>query len=270
MAWWGKVLGGAFGFMLGGPLGALVGATFGHNFDRGLDSLDTPGLGAGGFSDQERTQAAFFTATFSVMGHIAKADGRVTAEEVQLASDLMEQMQLPAAQRKVAQQLFDEGKAADFPLDDVLDQFRRECRRSRNLIQMFIEIQLHAAYADGNVDPAERRLINQICDRLGISPGRLQLLEQLIQAQSQQRRYHHGSSGQAQQGPSLSDAYALLGVTQSVADQEVKRAYRRLMNQHHPDKLVAKGLPEEMMELATQKTQEIRAAYDQVKAARGM
>ena len=270
MAWWGKVLGGTLGFMIGGPLGALIGATFGHNFDRGLDSLDRPALGADGFSDQERTQTAFFTTTFSVMGHLAKADGQVTKDELQLADDLMVQMQLPLAQRKVAQRLFTEGKSADFPLDDVLDQFRHECHRSRNLIQMFIEIQLHAAYVDGVVHPAERNLINHICERLGISPGRLQLIEQLVLAQHQHRQSGHGFGDATQQGPTLSGAYAILGVTENSSDQEVKRAYRRLMSQHHPDKLVAKGLPEEMMELATQKTQEIRAAYEQVKAARDL
>jgi len=78
MSWWGKALGGAFGFMLGGPLGALLGIAFGHNFDKGLGSvLGDESLGRG---DQERVQAAFFTATFSVMGHIAKADGKVTRD----------------------------------------------------------------------------------------------------------------------------------------------------------------------------------------------
>ena len=88
MAWWGKALGGAFGFMIGGPLGALMGIAFGHNFDRGMDSLDDADWLSGG---QDRVQAAFFTATFSVMGYIAKADGRVTRDEIQLAESVMSQ-----------------------------------------------------------------------------------------------------------------------------------------------------------------------------------
>ena len=121
MAWWGKLIGGAFGFMLGGPLGAILGAALGHNFDRGLSDVEA--LPGGSDPDrQERTQTAFFTATFSVMGHVAKSDGRVSDDEIRLASNIMEQMGLTSDQKRLAQRLFNEGKAPDFPLADVLEQ----------------------------------------------------------------------------------------------------------------------------------------------------
>ena len=162
MSWWGKALGGAFGFMIGGPLGALMGIAFGHSFDRGLGKLDEHDFGV----DQERIQASFFTATFSVMGYIAKADGRVSPEEIQLAEAVMSRLGLNSEMRASAKKLFNEGKAADFPIDDVMDQFRREVHRRTTLIQMFLEIQLQAAYADGVMHDAERDALRNICRHL--------------------------------------------------------------------------------------------------------
>lgn len=269
MSWWGKLLGGTFGFMLSGPLGALIGAAIGHTFDRGLNRMgsdDRLGFDDLHASARERTQTAFFTATFSVMGHVAKADGQVSEAEVRTASAIMDELGLSADQRRVAQGLFREGKSPDFPLDEVLEQFRRECRRSRNLVRMFLEIQVHAAYADGTVHPAERRILERVCERLHIPARELAHLEAMIQAEMRGRG---GARGPAPaRGPSLDDAYTLLDVPRSASDAEVKRAYRRLMSQHHPDKLVARGLPEEMMRLATEKTQEIRSAYERIRESR--
>jgi len=269
LSWWGKVVGGAFGFMLGGPLGALLGAVLGHNLDKGIAGIQideelSPG-------DRERVQTAFFTATFSVMGAIAKADGRVSPDEIALAESVMRDMDLDPQMRKTAINLFNQGKADGFPLDDVLLQFRQECHRRNTLIQMFIEIQLQAAYADGQFDAAEDRLLLHICAQLGIPEFVFRRLEKMIKAE---RHYGRAGAGRQQsrqqpKGPTLADAYAILNVASSSSDAEVKKAYRRLMSQHHPDKLVAKGLPEEMMKMAAQKTHEIRQAYEQIKESRG-
>jgi len=269
MNWWGKIIGGSFGFMLGGPLGALLGAAIGHNFDKGLKAVSddfSPGA-------QARVQTAFFTATFSVMGHLAKADGRVSRDEIEVARQVMLQMQLDPEQQRVAQALFSEGKQDHFELDAVLAQFRRECLRRHNLLQMFIEIQLHAAYADGHMHPNERHLLEHVCDLLGFSRLHFQKLLGMVQAQ---RHFHQEGRAGYQQSRTephrdmLKDAYVVLGISESATDAEVKKAYRRLMNEHHPDKLVAKGMPEEMVKLATEKSQEIRAAYDTLRETRGM
>jgi DnaJ like chaperone protein len=271
MAWWGKLLGGAFGFVLGGPLGAILGTALGHGFDRGLrlaseaDRLE-PG-------DRERVQTAFFTATFSVLGHVAKVDGRVSEQEIGLAETLMTEMDLTPEMRRTAIRLFTEGKSPGFPLDEVLDQLRAECHRRHTLVQMFLEIQLNAAYADGLLNTTERRLLEHIAGRLGFSPAAFRRLEDMIRAE---RGLHGRREERARRGPPpaakvpLADAYAILNVSPGASDAEVKKAYRRLINQHHPDKLVAKGLPEEMMKLAAQKTIEIKQAYEAVKGARGL
>lgn len=266
MSWWGKLFGGAFGFMLGGPLGALIGAALGHSFDKGLSALpqDEAGFAPG---DQERVQTAFFTATFSVMGHVAKADGQVSEDEIALARSVMAQMDLGLELQQAAMRLFGEGKRAGFPLDEVLDQFRQECRRRQTLIQMFLEVQLQAAYADGHLDPAEQRLLLHICDRLGFPRQIFRRLEDMVSAHY---RYTGSRRGATQPtGPSIADAYALLGLDAKASDTEVKRSYRRLLSQHHPDKLVSKGLPQEMMKMAADKTHEIRQAYERIRKQRG-
>ena len=280
MSWLGKVLGGALGFALGGPIGALIGVALGHNLDRSarsgrgggwtgldfLDDADAPdSADASDFLDpRERTQTAFFTATFSVMGHLAKADGVVTRDEIRVASRVMDEMQLGGAHRELAQRLFRQGRTPDFPVGEVLDQLRRECRYSTHLITMFVEILLHAAYADGTLHGQERALLASICARLRLPAEELDRLEAMVRAE------YHARAGKPSDALSPADAYAILGVEETCSDAELKRAYRRMMNRHHPDKLVAKGLPEEMMRVATEKTREIKAAYDRLKEVRGL
>jgi DnaJ like chaperone protein len=262
--------------MLGGPLGAVLGAALGHKFDKGLDALPEEAI-EWEEVDRERVQTAFFTATFSVMGCVAKVDGRISSSEIRLAESIMSQMSLTEEMRQTAIRLFNEGKSDGFPLDEVLAQFRQECHRRQTLIQMFVEIQLQAAFADGAMDRAEEELLLHICNRLNISEFTFRRLEQMIRAEMHFAGGRAGATGGQQRRPppppggiSLRDAYAILNVDEQAADAEVKRAYRRLMSQHHPDKLVAKGLPEEMMKVAAQKTDEIRKAYERVKQARGM
>lgn len=260
MSWWGKVLGGTFGFMLGGPLGAILGATLGHNFDRGLGNLDS--LTGPGVGDTERVQSAFFTAIFALMGHLAKADGHVNQAEIAVAESVMRQMRLSTRQQQVAMDLFRQGKASNFPASEVLAQLRQECHRRRNLLQMFMEILTATALADGGLHPKERQVLESCAAALGFSAQDFQRILQRLQAGQHMHQQAPDSTA------ALQDAYKLLGVERDASDDEVKKAYRRLMNQHHPDKLVAKGLPQEMMQLAHQKTMEIKAAYELVKKAR--
>ena len=163
-----------------------------------------------------------------------------------------------------ARRLFSEGKNPAFPLDDVLKQFRKECHRRETLMRMFLEMQIHAAFADGVLHPAEEKALQHICDMLGFSQHEFDHLVDMIKA------HNEGTAAGSSGGVSQATAYKVLDVDTSASDAEVKKAYRRLMNQHHPDKLVAKGLPDEMMDVAKEKSQEIRAAYDVIKKARGM
>jgi DnaJ like chaperone protein len=193
------------------------------------------------------------------MGHIAKADGKVTPEEISATESIMGRMQLNALQRKAAIKLFNEGKKDGFPLHDVLEQFRHECRRRRNLIQMFLEIQITTAMADGHFHANEKRILFTIGRQLGFDHASIEHLFSFAGT---------GPSPGGRRQPPVSSAYEVLDIDKTASDAEVKKAYRRLMSQHHPDKLIARGLPEEMIKLATEKTQQIKAAYEQIRESR--
>ena len=256
------MIGGTFGFMLGGPLGALFGAAIGHNFDKGLHNV---GAAGGGWGQQERVQTAFFTATFSIMGCVCKADGLVNEDELTLAKQIMTQMDLNGQQKKAAITLFNEGKKTDFPIDDILRQLRQEIGRRPNLIRMFIEIQLYTAFADGVMHQEEKKLLFKVCGVFGISKDEFENLSAAIRGEAHHRR---GRRVGRKNGITASDAHAVLGVSAKTTDVDIKKAYRRLLSQHHPDKLVSKGLPEEMMKIATQRTHEIRQAYEKIRKER--
>ncbi|AMO57662.1 hypothetical protein GZ77_13940 [Endozoicomonas montiporae] len=269
----GIVIGAFIGFISGGPFGALLGAFIGHWIHKNFINPHPYRRHTGhrGYNRQ-RAQSAFFRASFLVMGRIAKADGRVSEDEIQMASAIMREMRLSEEQRRAAIDLFNQGKHPSTDISEALAEFRRVAGSS-TLIPMFLEIQLQAAYADGGLTQAERAVFRHICDQLGVSQLSFELLHKRFQAQ--QAYYHH--AGQQQTGggswghpgrDELKQAYEILGVEPSASDADVKRAYRKLMSQHHPDKLVAKGLPEEMMEVAKQKAQEIQGAYDHIRNSR--
>ena len=152
--------------------------------------------------------------------------------------------------------LFEQGKEHDFPLDDVLKQFRTECHRRVTLLRMFLEIQVQAALADGRIDPAENQILLHVANVLGFDSDQVDRLINFIRGVG---------NSPADQERALEDAYKVLGVDPETNDTDVKTAYRRLMSRHHPDKLVAKGLPEEMIKLATDKTKEIQKAWERIR-----
>jgi DnaJ like chaperone protein len=262
----GALIGAVIGYMLGGPFGMILGAMLGQSI--------SVGVSRGGWSghDSARAQDAFFTATFSVMGHVAKADGVVSEDEIQAANAVMSHMNLDPAQRLAAIQLFNQGKETGFDLDVVLRALRIACHGRRDLLGMFLQIQVHAAMADGSIEAAERRLLERICDLLSISSYELNQYIQFIQAQQRFAGGRAGAGGGTAYSRSdkLTAAYQTLGVAATATDAEIKTAYRRLMKENHPDKLVARGLPENMIKLAQEKVQQINVSYDAIKAARGI
>lgn len=258
---WGKIFGFALGFMVGRLVGALFGLWLGHQFDKGM------GINFDAFnqqSDGER-QKSFFSATFSIMGHIAKASGRVSEDEIAFASAAMKRWGLNQELTAVAKQAFIDGKQPFFELDKQVRQLKRNCLGRHDLLQMFVEIQIQAAFADGELHPKERLVLHRIAKILGLSIRELDtLLERIIAGE----QFHQGAGAQSPQQTKqqLANAYRVLGIDANADAKDVKKAYRKLMSQHHPDKLVAKGLPPELMEDAKQKTQDIQAAYELITA----
>ncbi len=242
MRYWGKFFGAMLGFMLGGFIGLLIGLYLGHRF---IDARRNDGR-----------SNPFFHTTFAVMGHIAKSTGQVTQQDIALASSLMDQLGLYGQARVLAQQAYRDGKDADYPLQQRISQLSLALRFRRDLAMMFIEIQIQVALADGEIQAEEMQLLEMIAAELSFTPNELQ---QML------RRHRSGQHGQ-QQGMNLTDACDILGVSASDDLTTIKRAYRKLMSQHHPDKLASQGLPPEMAKVAQEKSQQIQAAWEFIRA----
>lgn len=277
----GKLFGGAFGFMVGGPLGALMGAAVGHNFDQGgwkktagPDTLD----------DRERALDAFNAAAFQLMGYIAKADGRVSEQEIAATRAAMDHLRLNAAQRRSAIDSFTEGKQPDFAADAALDRFRNACRGQPALSQRLLELLLNVAHADGDLHPQIHARLIRIAERLGIARLQFEALHTLFRAQRWAQQQSQGYSSNSRQGDrderstydrrpatavgSLGQAYAVLGVNRDASPDQIKLAYRRLIGRHHPDKLAARNASPAELARATEKTRELTAAYERIREAR--
>lgn len=241
MQWFGKGIGVLIGTLVAGPVGALVGAFAGHRWDK------------------SRLGRLFFDTTFEVMGRIAKVDGRVSEDEIRVARRIMQGMRLGEAHVQDAIERFTRGKSADYPLGARLEALATEIGARRDLARAFVHIQLQAAVGAGEVGAEKREVLWRVASALGIGRAELADLEAAVR----------GVGRQAAEPLSLDAAYRVLGVSPRASDEEIKTAYRRLMSRHHPDKLVARGLPESMLDVAEEKTQEVRSAYERIRAQRG-
>lgn len=258
----GLVVGGLIGLLSGGPVGLLLGGALGFLLQRSLSRK----------LQAYNPQQLFFRATFCVMGKLAKADGRVSESEIAFAREVMTRMGLSEARRREAIDCFTEGKDENFDIAEVLRPLAILLRNRAAVKLMFVEMQLQAAMADGDVSAAEQAVLQQVFAHLQFSQQEVELMMSRMRAEDSFRRHSWESHRQGgfNEAGLLADAYGVLGVDAEASDAEVKKAWRKLMSQHHPDKLIAKGVPEDMVQLAKEKTQEIQAAYDRVKAARGM
>jgi DnaJ like chaperone protein len=245
---------------LGGHWGSMFGLLVGHQFDQGLGgSILREGLLSGTAAAQQK----FVRTTFEVMGHLAKADGRVSEQEIRTARSIMHAMRLQPENVRAAIASFTAGKASHYPLRKRLDELRATMGGHHEIARAFVDIQLQAAIGGGEISQAKRQLLWTVAQSLGM--GRVEFAQ--VEANVRGRFEARGGGGRA--APmSLDAAYKSLGVEASATDQQIKTAYRRLMNKHHPDKLVSRGLPESMIETAEQKTHEIRASYERIKAER--
>lgn len=263
------MIGALIGLFRGGLTGALFGFFLGHMADRFLAGIT--GVGT--------TKKAFFEALFSSLGHLSKADGQVTRTEIHMVEMLMQRMQITGEERQRAIRFFNQGKQDGFDLESALHPFVQYSVVRQDLRQMFMEILVEAAFTSGTISQEEHAVLLRIAAALRIPSH---VFAAMLQARgvgtggySQRRRGYRGNSrsqGGYRPGKtigSLDQAYAQLGLTRKASDTEVKKAYRKLVSQYHPDKLISRGLPEEMMSIAKTRVREINTAYDQIKQTRG-
>lgn len=268
--WWGKIIGGLLGLFRGGLTGALFGLFIGHMADRFL----------AGVTGVNTTRKTFFEALFSSLGHLSKADGQVTETEIRMVESLMQRMQITGEERQRAIRFFNQGKQEGFDLEAALHSFVKYSAVRQDLRLMFMEIIVEAAFTSGRVSQEEHAVLLRIARALRIPRNIFSAMMQArgapagahSQAGYGQGNYGRSRSYRANRGNTtrtMDQAYAQLGLTSKASDGEVKKAYRKLVSQYHPDKLVSRGLPEEMMNIAKTRVREINTAYDQIKQARG-
>lgn len=273
--------------MFGKIFGAILGLYLGHLFDKSLkNNFDK----AGGFSslfsgdDVHERQALFFSSCFAVMGHIAKSNGRVSEVHIKAANLFMDEMGLKGEERREAQHAFQSGRESDFSLKETVHDFKERFAKRNDLIQLFLEIQIQMAFSDGVLAEQEKQLLAEVSKQLGISKTHFAFVLKRYQAEfnfrKQQQRFNQQQQNQGQSSSyregsghhvppnnnmNRAQALALLGLSSDATQRDIKVAYRKLMSQHHPDKLVSQGLPKHMMELAVKKSQDIQAAYEYLK-----
>jgi DnaJ like chaperone protein len=270
MSWNGKIIGAALGLWVGGPVGAALGLLVGHQFDAG--NAVAAGLGPDSVA---RVQELYFPAVFRVMGHVAKADGRVSEQEIAAARAVMTALRLDPGQVRLAIAYFGEGKQPGFSLDGALAGLRPLLRAFPQLAQFFIEIQLQAALAGNGLSALPRARLLRAANYLGLTSDDFARLEALMRWRMDGGAAAGGAGtaggfGAAGQRDRLGQAYTLLETAANSSDEQVVKAYRRQMSRNHPDKLQANGLPESMLERAKERTQQIQAAYELIRSARGM
>ncbi|MFG6176228.1 co-chaperone DjlA [Halomonas sp. THAF12] len=245
------IIGALLGLWIGGPLGLLIGGGLGYWLVQRLRKSMLGKLAG--------VQAQFLESTFAVMGCLCKADGRVSEDELEASRKLWDRLRLGETQRAKARADFTRGKSADFDLDAELAKVRQIVGSQPALRQVFLQVQLAAIAADGQLHPAEQEMLMRVMRGLGCSEAEIAQIEAMLRG---------GPEAAGDSGPSLEDAYQVLGVSAEASDAEIKKAYRRLMSENHPDKLAAKGMPESMREVAKERTSEIGNAYERIRKAR--
>jgi DnaJ like chaperone protein len=260
----GKILGAILGFMMAGPIGAFLGLFIGNLFDKGLNEHLSKPHGSYRAEHRRQVKDKFIETTFSVMGHVAKVNGRVSEASIQTAKQIMQELGLNQAYIAAAQEFFNQGKQPGFPLSKILTEFQTIAYDTPELLKLFIEFQYRVAQAD-TLSSEKIAILNEIFTHMGLAPLHAQsrFYQDFADRHTYQRPQNHGTIG------SLQEAYALLKLNPTASKEEVKKTYRKLMSQHHPDKMMSSQASEQAIKDANEKTQAIRRAYEQICAHQG-
>lgn len=255
-----KFIGIIVGYYFFGFFGALLGLFVGSVIDRLRD------YGPGGINPLQNAQrqSVFLETMFISMGKLAKADGRVSPAEIAHADGMIKQLGMTPEHRTRAIELFKQGASPDFAIKPIYARFMTMCGHTRNLKQILLVYLITLALADDHMHSAEEALLADIAGYLGYTPADFKQLVDMVLNQS------HFAGGKPSTATALDDAYKALGVTKDHSDQEIKRAYRKLISQYHPDKLIGQGLPADMIAMATEKAKEIQLAHDVIKQTRNI
>ena len=248
----GKLIGGTIGFALGGPIGAVAGAAFGHAFDNSPQTSwqEIPGRTAATAS--ENAQLTFFLGAFSMLAKLARADGRISQAEVDSIENFMlHDLNLDPQSRQVAINIFHTAADSRESFESFATQFYSQFQNQPQLLELMVDILLRVATSDGGMTANEERYLESAVNIFRMGRDRYQALR-------------------ARYVSDLDKHYAVLKLTPGASVAEIKKSYRQLVAEFHPDKIASKGLPEEFTRFATEKFQEIQTAYETISEERGI
>jgi len=267
---WGKLIGVCLGWFMTGDLpGVLVGLGLGYVVDNCIFSVNRSYSSHADSVDLAQVQKEFFIATFSVMGYIDELVSRPHYQVYDTLNKVAARLNLSDDVFQEAADLYCEGMSSEFNLNKVLLPFYAVCHSQKYLSEKFLEMQLYAAYDGTILHHSKQDVLLDICQALELTQQDFDRILESIKAE-----YHSNWDGDqsmtlhSESSVNLTDAYNMLNISPSASNDEIKKAYRRLTNMHHPDKLIAKGLPEEMLKLSETKTREIRMAYERIRELR--
>ena len=241
MSFWKAGIGGMIGFTIGGPIGGILGAIIGSKLSD-KNQLQP--------SSNQKSQAAFFTALFACFAKIAKADGRVSREEVDKVDHFIKsRFKFPPQQRAFAIEIFNLAKDDQNSFEDYALQLTTLLSSDPSPLTMFYELLFELSMADGYLDPSEEKLLLQAIKIFNLDPDLISINKKKF-------------------GADIADAYTILGVDQSMSFKDIKKAYQRKRKEFHPDTLVSKGLPEELLDKAKEKFIDIQSAFEEIEKQR--
>lgn len=262
MSWFGKIIGATLGFFLGGPMGLIAGAVFGHMIDKSA-SVDGSSYERSGSSSQNgyyfrntgytRSQMVFFVGVFSMLAKLASADGSVSdAARRKVHEFMVNDLKLTGQSYQYAENIFNQALTQNATFENLADQFYENFKTSPQLLTLMIDIFYRVAMVDGRMSTNEERLIDYAVRVFHIAES------------------VHDSIRRNYKVKGSSKAYATLGLPETATEAEIKKAYRKLILEYHPDTVAAKGMADEFKEYATKKFREIQEAYETICAERGI
>jgi DnaJ like chaperone protein len=247
MGWFGKLTFGTMGLLLGGPLGAIAGTALGHHLVDKNDNLTERSVH---IKRAEQSQAAYFVSIFSILGKLAKVDGRVTTAEIRFMEEFLGGLNIPEEEKEFAKQVFSEAKRSPYSIEDFARQMYQVNKHQPTILLSFMDLLFKLVMADGNPNTAEEATLIKIKDIFCISDQQFNNLKQVYFRDVD--RY-----------------YKMLNSNPESSNEEIRANYKKLVKDFHPDTIISKGLPEEFVQFATRRFQEIQEAYEKIGQERG-
>jgi DnaJ like chaperone protein len=255
---WGKILGGVGGFLTGGPLGAVVGAALGHAADEGANRIGPGAADLAAFLGNKETLFAISVIVLSAK--LAKADGPVKRQEIDAFKAMF---RIPPQNLREVGEMFDKAREDSDGWEPFAERLGEAFADNRAMLEDVLAALFYIARSDGPITRGELPVLQGIHLRFGLDSA---AWERAKGGQSSAS----GAGSRVEQQQKTDDAYAVLGLTSSATDEEVRLAWRKLMRENHPDALASRGVPPDFVERATKKVAEINAAWDRIKRQRGL